>query len=528
MQQAEIIVLLLTAVGVLAVLAQRVTLPYPIVLVLGGLALNFTPRLPAVNLNPDIVFYFILPALIYPAALFTSWRDFRRNLRPIVLLAIGLVLATTLAVAWIAHSTVPALPWAAAFALGAIVSPPDAVATTTIIRRLGVPHRIQVILEGESLVNDATALVALQFAIAALVTGTFSPAYAAGRFVWAAAGGIGIGLLVGLAMRWVQSHLDNPPIQITFSLLTPFIAYLSAEQVHASGVLATVAVGIFLGWHSPLMISARTRLQTYAFWETIVFLLNGFVFIVIGLQLPRILHAWNRESLDGAFISAIAICATVILIRFAWVIPGTYLSRLLLRSEREVRDPIPSWQHIAIVGWSGMRGVVSLAAAFALPLALPTGRPFPGRDYILFIAFSVILVTLVLQGLTLPVLIRKLRIPRDAETDEEERLARLKANKAALEWIQEARAKSTFSPDAADRLRAEYDERIEQLEHCADNPDDCRGEIATPQYQRLQHQALRVERKTIIRLRNERVINDDALRRIQRDLDLAEARLTGG
>ena len=291
MHQAEIIVLLFTAVGVLAVLAHNITLPYPIVLVLGGLALSFVPRLPAVNLNPDVVFYFILPALIYPAALFTSWRDFRRNLRPILLLAIGLVLATMLAVAWIAHSIVPALPWAAAFALGAIVSPPDAVAATAIIRRLGVPHRIQVILEGESLVNDATALVALQFAIAALVTGTFSPEYAAGRFVWAAAGGIGIGLLVGVAMRWVQSHLNDPPIQITFSLLTPFIAYLPAEHMHASGVLATVAAGIFLGWHSPLIITARTRLQFYAFWETIVFLLNGFVFIVIGLQLPRIFHA---------------------------------------------------------------------------------------------------------------------------------------------------------------------------------------------------------------------------------------------
>ena len=527
MHQAEIIVLLFTAVGVLAVLAHNITLPYPIVLVLGGLALSFVPRLPAVNLNPDVVFYFVLPALIYPAALFTSWRDFRRNLRPILLLAIGLVLATMLAVAWIAHSIVPALPWAAAFALGAIVSPPDAVAATAIIRRLGVPHRIQVILEGESLVNDATALVALQFAIAALVTGTFSPAYATGRFVWAAAGGIGIGLLVGVAMRWVQSHLNDPPIQITFSLLTPFIAYLSAERMHASGVLATVAAGIFLGWHSPLMITARTRLQAYAFWEMIVFLLNGFVFIVIGLQLPRILHAWNRQSLTGAFMSAIVICATVILVRFAWVIPATYLSRLL-RSERQVHDPTPSWQHVAIVGWAGMRGVVSLAAAFALPLALPTGRPFPGRDYILFLAFSVILVTLVLQGLTLPVLIRKLGVPRDAETDEEERLARLEANKAALKWIEEAGANGKFSPDAANRLHAEYDERIEQLQLCAENPDDCRGEIATPQYQRLQHQALRIERKTIIRLRNERVINDDALRRIQRDLDLAEARLSGG
>ena len=524
MHQPEIIVLLLTAVAVLAVLAHRVSLPYPIVLVLGGLALSFVPRLPAINLNPDIVFYFILPALIYPAALFTSWRDFRRNLRPILLLAIGLVLVTTLAVAWIAHSFVAPLPWAAAFALGAIVSPPDAVAATAIIRRLTVPHRIQVILEGESLVNDATALVALQFAIAAVVTGGFSPAYAAGRFVWAAVGGIGTGLLVGVIMRWVQSHLDNPPIQITFSLLTPFIAYLPAEHMHASGVLATVTAGIFLGWHSPLMITARTRLQAYAFWETITFLLNGFVFIVIGLQLPRILHASNRESLTGVFMGAIVICATVIVVRFAWVVPGTYLARLF---GSEAHDRTPSWQYVAIVGWAGMRGVVSLAAAFALPLTLPTGQPFPGRDYILFVAFSVILVTLVVQGLTFPVLIRKLGVPADAETDEEERLARLEANRAALKWIEEAGANGKFSADATNRLHAEYDERIEQLQLCAENPDDCRGEVATPQYQRLQHQALRIERKTIIRLRNERVINDDALRRIQRDLDLAEARLTG-
>ena len=526
MHESEIIILLFALVAVLALLAHRLALPYPIVLVIGGLAVSFLPRLPEVKLNPNVVFYFILPALLYPAALFTSWRDFRRNLRMILLLAIGLVLTTTVAVACIAHTIVPTLSWAAAFALGAIVSPPDAVAATAIIRRLGVPHRIQAILEGESLVNDATALVALQFAIGALVTGTFSPSYAAARFVWAAAAGIGFGLLVGAAMRWVQSHLDDPPIQITISLVTPFIAYLAAERLHASGVLATVAAGIFLGWHSPLMISARTRLQAYAFWETIMFLLNGFVFIVIGLQLPGILRTLNRESLTGAVVSAIIICATVILVRFAWVAPAAYLPRLL-GSKLRTRDPIPSWRHIVIVSWAGMRGVVSLAAAFALPLALSNGRPFPGRDYILFFAFSVILATLVLQGLTLPLLIRKLGITHDGETDEEERRARLEANKAAIESIEKLRANGKFSPDAIDRLRAEYDERMEQLELCAQNPDDCRGEITTPQYQRLQREALRVERKTIIRLRNGRVINDDALRRIQRDLDLAEARLTG-
>jgi monovalent cation/hydrogen antiporter len=526
MHLAETIVLLFAAVAVLAVVACKLTLPYPIVLVISGLALSFVPRLPEVKLNPDIVFYFFLPALLYPAALFTSWRDFRRNLRPILLLAIGLVLATTLTIAWIAHAILPALPWAAAFALGAIVSPPDAIAATAIIRRLGVPHRIQVILEGESLVNDATALVALQFAIAALVTGTFSVGNAAIRFTWVAAGGIAFGLLVGAAMRWVQSHLDDPPIQITISLLTPFIAYLPAERLHVSGVLATVAAGIFLGWHSPLMVSARYRLQAFAFWEMVVFLLNGFIFIVIGLQLPGILRGLNRESLAPPIISATVITSAVILVRFAWVIPATYLPRLLSNKLRK-RDPIPPWQHVAITSWAGMRGVVSLAAAFALPLVLSDGNPFPGRDYILFFAFSVILTTLVLQGLTLPYLIRKLGITHDGEADEEERRARLEANKAAIELIEKLRANDKFSPESVDRLRAEYDERVDQLQLCAENPDDCRGEIATPQYQRLQREALRVERQTIIRLRNERVINDDALRRIQRDLDLAEARLTG-
>jgi monovalent cation/hydrogen antiporter len=529
MHQAEIIVLLFAAVAVVAVVACKLALPYPIVLVISGLALSFVPRLPEVRLNPEIVFYFFLPALLYPAALFTSWRDFRRNLRQILLLAIGLVLATTVTIAWIAHAIVPTLPWAAAFALGAIVSPPDAIAATAIIRRLGVPHRIEAILDGESLVNDATALVALQFAIAALVTGTFSLGHATIRFSWVAAGGIVFGLLVGLVVRWVQSHLDDPPIQITVSLLTPFVAYLPAERLHVSGVLATVAAGIFLGWHSPVIVSARYRLQAFAFWEMVVFLLNGFIFIVIGLQLPGILHAVSGQSLIGPIVTAIVISSAVVLIRIAWVIPATYLPRLLgFANAGRARDPIPRRQQAAIVAWSGMRGVVSLAAAFALPLTLSDGNPFPGRNYILFLTFSVILATLVLQGLSLPLLIRKLGITNDGEADEEERRARLEANKAAIELIGKLRAGGEFSPDTVDRLRAEYDERVEQLQLCVENPDDCRGEIATPQYQRLQREALGVERQTIIRLRNERVINDDALRRIQRDLDLAETRLMGG
>ncbi len=526
MHQAEIVVLLLALVAALVVVAQKLDLPYPVVLVLAGLGLSFVPRLPAVQLNPDIVFYFFLPALIYPAALFTSWRDFRRNLRPILLLAIGLVLVTMVTVAGVAHAIIPSLPWAAAFALGAIVSPPDAIAATAIIRRLSVPHRIETILEGESLVNDATALVALQFAVVALMTGHFSMGAAAGRFIFVAAGGIAFGFFVGFVMRWVQRHLDDPPVQITISLLTPFAAYLPAERLHVSGVLATVTAGIYLGWHSPLIVTARYRLQAFAFWQMLVFLLNGFVFITIGLQLPGILRNLQGESFARLVREAVLVSVAVVVVRIAWVLFATYLPRLLFKTLRE-RDPVPPWQQVAMIAWSGMRGVVSLAAAFALPFTLTDGSAFPARNYILFLTFCVILTTLVLQGLTLPMLIRKLGIKDDGVTDEEERSARLAANSAALSFIDELAARSGASSAVISRLRAEYDDRVQQLEECCHNSDNPSGEIATPQYQELQQQALRIERQTIIGLRNEQVINDEALRRIQRDLDLAEARLTG-
>ncbi|MFN2542221.1 MAG: Na+/H+ antiporter, partial [Chthoniobacterales bacterium] len=507
-------------------IARKLALPYPVVLVLVGLALSFIPRLPEVQLNPNIVFYFFLPALLYPAALFTSWRDFRRSLRPILLLAIGLVLFTTAIIAWTAHSLIPTLPWPAAFALGAIISPTDATAATSIIRRLSVPHRVEVILEGESLVNDATALVMLQFAVTGLMTGSFLLAGASIRFFVVALGGIALGLLVGLIMRWVQRQLDDPPVQITISLLTPFAAYLPAERLHFSGILAVVTAGIFLGWHSPLIVKARYRLQAFGFWEMVVFLINGFIFTTIGLQLPGILRGLPGESLPRLIWEAALISAVAVLVRIAWVFPATYLPRLLIKRVRK-RDPYPGWGDVAIVAWTGMRGVISLAAAFALPLTLPNGAAFPGRNHILFFTFCVILVTLVLQTLTLPLLIRKVGVTKDAGPDEEERSARLEANRAAMQLLEQLSNDGKFSADAIERLRAEYTERVEQLELCAANPDECRGEIATPHYQRLQQRALDVERKTIIQLRNQHVINDDALRRIQRDLDLAETRLAG-
>src|SRR3984957_6768169 len=328
MNPAEVIWTLLIVVATLAILANKVELPYPVLLVIGGLVLGFVPGLPPVQLEPDMVFLFLLPPLLYPAAVFTSWRDFRSNLRPILLLAIGLVLLTTVFVAVVAH-VLTGLPWASAFVLGAIVSPPDAVAATAITSRLRVPRKIVVVLEGESLVNDATALVTYRFGIAAMMSGTFSISEAIGRFVLVAAGGTAIGLAVGWIFTQIQRRLDDPPVQMTISLLTPFAAYIPSERFHVSGVLAVVTAGLFLGWRGPQILTARTRLNIFVFWEMIVFLLNGLVFVLIGLQLPRILHTSSSHSLkqliwQGALISLVAI-----VVRIAWVFTSTNGLRLI-------------------------------------------------------------------------------------------------------------------------------------------------------------------------------------------------------
>src|ERR1700730_8063092 len=521
MNQAEVIWTLLIVVATLAILAKKVELPYPVLLVIGGLALGFVPGLPAVQLEPDLVFLFLLPPLLYPAAVFTSWRDFRANLSAILLLAIGLVLLTTAFVAVVAHA-LTGLPWAAAFVLGAIISPPDAVAATAITSRLRVSRKIVTILDGESLVNDATALVAYRFAVAAMISGTFSLSEAIGRFLLVALGGTGIGLAVGWLASHVQRRLDDPPVQMTISLLTPFAAYIPAERLHVSGVLAVVASGLYLGWRGPRILTARTRLNIYVFWEMTVFLLNGLVFVLIGLQLPRILHTLSGHSLKQLIWHGALISCAAIVVRIAWVFTSTNMLRLMSITLR-ASDPYPAWQNVAIVAWSGMRGVVSLAAALAVPLTLSDGRPFPGRDYILFITFCVILATLVLQGLSLPTLIRRLGGMDDGLARVEERTARLKANEAALAYL--AEVDSRFPPDIVERLRVEYDDRIRQLEVCASSSEDRTNRLITPSYQHLQQGALDVERQTIIQLRDEYIINDEVLRRIQLDLDHAEARL---
>jgi monovalent cation/hydrogen antiporter len=521
----EIFVGLMLAVAVFALLARRLHIPYPILFVIGGLVLGFVPGLPKVRLDPELVFLFFLPPLLFPAALFTSWRDFRANLRPISLLAIGLVLFTTVAVALIAHYFM-GLPLAAGFVLGAIVSPPDAIAASAIAERLHIPRRIVTILEGESLVNDATALVAYRFAVVAVSTGSFSLAKASGQFVFVAIGGILVGAAIGWLAERFHRRVDDAPIEITVSLLTPFAAYLGAEHLGVSGVLAVVTAGLYLGWRTPEILSYRTRLRGGPVWEMVEFLLNGFVFVLIGLQLPEVLKglSGNSISLPRLIWYAILISAAVIVIRLLWVFPATFLPRLIFRNLCR-RDPIPSWKHVALVGWTGMRGVVSLAAALALPLTTGTGAPFPGRDLILFLTFAVILATLVLQGLSLPPLIRWLGVKDDGSMEKEEREARLKANKAALSRLGEKSEKGSAEDDALQRLRIEYEDHIRQIEGAKPQSAGTPLRRFSSEYERLSHLTLDEERRTIIRLRNEDVISDEVLRRIQRDIDLAEARL---
>ena len=521
----EIFVGMMLAVAALALVARKLNIPYPILFVIGGLGLGLIPGLPKIRLDPELVFVFFLPPLLYPAAMFTSWRDFRANLRPISLLAIGLVLFTTVAVALIAHYFM-GLPLAAGFVLGAIISPPDAIAATAIAQRLKIPRRIVTILEGESLVNDATALVAYRFAVVAVMTGSFSLAKAGGQFFIVSLGGILTGLIVGWLADWFHRHVEDAPIEITVSLLTPFAAYLPAEHFGVSGVLAVVTAGLYLGWRMPEITDFRTRLEARPVWDMVGFILNGFVFVLIGLQLPAVLVGLADDAIPASQLVwySFLISASVIGVRILWVFPATYLPRMLFKRLRE-KDPCPSWRHVTIIAWTGMRGVVSLAAALAVPLMIGTDKPFPGRNLILFLTFVVILVTLVLQGLSLPPLIRWLGIKDDGKGEREERAARLKANEAALAKLNEIGDCAPAKADALKRLRIEYEDRILQLQ--ADGPERAgkRLRLFSTEFERLSQAALDEERKTILELRNRSTISDEVLRDIQQDIDLAEARL---
>jgi monovalent cation/hydrogen antiporter len=537
LSQIEIVLGLLVAVAALATLATRLKIPYPILLVLGGSVLGFVPQLPQVELDPQLVFLLFLPPLLYVSALFTSWRDFRANVRPITLLAVGLVLMTTFVVAAVAHATME-LPWTVAFVLGAIISPTDAIAATTVAQRLGVPRRIVTILEGESLVNDATGIVAYRIAVAAVVTGAFSLWEAGLQFVVGAAGGVAVGLAVGWLVIWARRHLsEDPSVQNTVSLLTPFVSYLLAEELpsylwhysglpgelHFSGVLAVVTTGLYWGRRGQAVISSGTRLQGYAVWELMTFLLNGLIFVLIGLQLRNVVEQLGEYSAGELILYALLVSLTVILVRMAWVFPATYIPRWASRRVRE-RDPSPPWRAVMVIAWTGMRGVISLAAALALPLQTSSGTEFAGRDLIIFLTFCVILATLVVQGLSLPVLIRALGLEDDHIGDKEETHGRIRVAEAALERLEELTEEEWVREDTAERIRGLYNYRRNRFASRFDGDPDGVEERSSA-YQRLMAELLGAQRQRLIRMRDEGKIGDEVMHRIERELDLEESRL---
>jgi CPA1 family monovalent cation:H+ antiporter len=526
MPQFELICFVLMLVAALDVVACKIGVPYPVLMVVSGLVLGLIPGLPRVVIAPELVLPIFLPPLLFPAAFLTSWHDFKSNLRPIILLAVGLVLVTMAAVAWVAHSLISELSWAAAFVLGAIISTPDAIAATAVFKSLEVPRRVVTILEGESLVNDAVALVAYRFGVLAVVTGSFSPSAAAIQLPLVAIGGAIIGGLVGLGVDWILRRIDDQPVQITISLLAPFLAYLAAERLDCSGALAVVTAGVFIGWRLPRMVTARTRLELTSFWQMLVYLLNGVIFIFIGLQLPQVVDGLEHKSWATLIFESAAVSAVVVGVRLLWIFPSAYLPRFL-SARILARDPYPDWRHLVIIGWSGMRGVDSLATALALPFITAAGAPFAGRDTIIFISFAVILVTLVAQGLTLPLLIRLLNVKGDGKADCEEQIARVAANEAALRHLEKLAESDTEYGEQLSLLQAQYHERLAELESTEDPEAAEARELDRPASPLRQFAlgALKVEHATLVELRNQHRINDETLRVVQRDVDLAEARL---
>ena len=524
MKPVEAMVLLMCAVVGVVMLGRRLRMPYPIALVIGGLAISLIPGLPVVRINPELVFLLFLPPLLYAAGWFTSWHDFKANLRPIFLLAFGLVLFTTFVVGFALHSLLPGIPPAVAFAFGAIVSPPDAVAATALAEQIRLPKRIVTILEGESLVNDATGLVALRFALAAAASGSFSMGQAAVEFIWVALGGLALGLGVAVLFTKVFQLVKDATLVITLSFLIPYAAYLPAERLHVSGVLAAVAAGIYGGWKGPELLSASTRLNAVAVWGMLVFLVNCVLFILIGLELPEVVGQLSEFSRGQLLAYGAIVSSVVILVRPIWVFPAAWLPRLLSRRLRE-RDPIPSWRIISVVAWSGMRGVVSLAAALALPTTLPNGQAFPYRSLLVFLTFCVILSTLVLQGLSLPLAVHWLGV-KERHDGEHERKARLKLAQAALAHLNKLAAQNPRHEKALQHVSAGYQERIQDL------TDDLAEVLGWSDHRehwvairRLRLETLEAERRELIKLRREHQVNEELMHKLERELDLEEERI---
>jgi len=523
LSQLQTVMMLLVAVIALVTIARRVLIPYPIFLVLGGLVLSLVPHVPVVRLDPDVVFLIFLPPILWSAPYFTSLRDFRANLRSIGLLAIGLVVATTAAVAAVARALIPGLSWPVALALGAIVSPPDAVAATAIARKLGIPHRGVTILEGESLINDASALVLYRSAVMAAVTGTFVPADTLMQFVLTAAGGVLVGLIVGFLTRQALCLTDDSVAHTAITLLAPYTAWILGERAHVSAVLACVVGGVYVRQSFSAIVPPASRIQSRAVWDLLVFILNGIVFILIGLQLGAIREVGLPQSFGTMLWYGVLVSATAIAVRVVWVPLGVVIPRLLSPSLRR-RDPIPPWQTIALVAWIGMRGIVSLAAALALPATTASGAPFPFRDEIVVLTFAVILSTLVLQGLTLTPLIRALHLGADQTLELEEARAREDAAGAALARLAQLAAAPDAAQEPIDRLRTMYTQRVRRSSPIDIGHDDGSAR-ARAMLRRLHHETLTAERRALIALRDDGVISDEVLHRLEQELDVEAMRI---
>jgi Na+/H+ antiporter len=515
-----VLVGLTAIIVVVSAMARRLGVLSPILLVVAGITLSFVDPVPAVGVDPELILIGVLPPLLYVAAIETSVPAFRYNLRPILLLAVGLVLFTAACVGFVVHALLPDVPLAACFALGAVVAPPDAVAATAIARRIGLPRRVVTILEGESLLNDATALVVLRVAVAAAIGHAATVLEVTREATVATVGGVVLGVAGGVVAAWIHRRVTDPLLDNAVSLITPFAVYAPAERLHASGVVAVVIAGLYLGHRFPELMSARSRLQMEAFWRMVRFLLEGAVFLLVGLQL-RVILADLETSRRTVATATLAVLATVVVTRFVWVFPAMYLARLVPRIR--ARDPAPSARYPTVIAWAGMRGVVTLAAALTLPETLAGGAEYP-RGLFVWLAFSVIVGTLVLQGSTLPVVARRLRIPPDDPKDDAlaEAAVQQAAARAARERLEAEAAATPVPQDVLDRLRGKLDHRTNVAWERLGGRE---RETPSEAYRRLRRAMLLEEREVFRRARDEGRIPDEVRRRAQRDLDLEESLL---
>jgi monovalent cation/hydrogen antiporter len=521
-----VLLVLLLTVAALAIVAKRLQIAYPIVMVMGGLGLSLLPQIPRVSLEPDVVFLVILPPLLFSAAFHTSWREFRANIASIFMLAFGLVGFTIFGVAAATRFFLPGFDWRLGLVLGSVVAATDAIAATAIAKRLGLPRRITELLEAESLVNDGSGLVALRFTLAMVVSGTV-PSFALG--VWTLfyliSAAVLIGLGVGMLVHFFQKRIVDSPIEITISLVTPYIAYLLAERMHCSGVLATLACGIYIGRRSSGFFSLHARIEGSAVWQTLDFILNGVVFLVLGLQLPTILAGIHELTPASLLVAGTLFSGIVILLRMLWVFPGAWISNHIQRRLPSPHAHLPlSRRSIFLLGWAGMRGVLALAAALSLPERLDDGAPFPQRNMILFLAFCAIFSTLVLQGLSMPVLIRRLGLARSSANEEEEHAARKEMTIAALQTIRDE--SETAPVDHYAPMEGYYRRRLALVES-GSGAEHAVAAWNAEQVRVVAQKLRNVERSVVSRLKAENKIHDEVARTLEYELDLLDARDVG-